>query len=313
MVNQVLVKFDQSISLWKELPSGEGVYRTLVGGEVVQEAMNRYQKGLQTLFIGARMKAIAGQITKSQLIQAARTAWLWVRFHIPTIATTIDPDDEGTSKLIYKPTNESGAAEWVDRTFIVSHQPRLDLEDLRLQLGKDKIPCEDGTQTWCYLVLSRDESDDSVSTFGLLIRTHHSPFDGLGLKILLNHYLNHLAKSLGSAGVANNSLLWGSEAANLPPAVFHILRPSVPQPIPPNSAEEPSFAHPCYASSGLVLQAMMKVMNVGTSYLGLPAYDHIYGRTRMASNQGHLILVGLCQRERSSCFPMQNRHEYLPR
>ncbi|KAF4604298.1 hypothetical protein EYR38_004720 [Pleurotus pulmonarius] len=271
MESQILVKFDQNISLWKELPSGKGVWRTLVGGEVAQEAMNRYQKGLQSLFIGAYLEAKASHITRARLVQAARDTWLWTRFHIPTVAATIDPDDEGTPKLIYKPTNESGAAEWADRTFIVSYEPGLDIENLRLQLGTEKIPSEGGTQTWCHLVLDRDEGDDSVTTFGLLIRTHHSPFDGLGLKILLNRYLNQVAQVLGSAGATNGSLSWGSEAANLPADVFHILHPSVPRPISPNSAEEPSFTHPCYASSRSVLQGIMEVMNAPYGFKPRPS------------------------------------------
>ncbi|KAF7441234.1 hypothetical protein PC9H_001583 [Pleurotus ostreatus] len=270
MAEQVLAKFDSNRFLWKELPSEGIVSRILGGGEFVQDVYNRHMKGEQNLFIGAHVN-VSATISRSQLTNSARATWLWLRYHVPAIATSIVPDDEGTSCLVYKPANEAEVNEWANRTFIVSQHPQADVEPLRLKLGEEKIPSKDGLQTWAHLVLTPGSDREPASKFGFLVRTHHAPFDGVGLKIMLNRYLIQLAKHLGSSDVPQSPLQWGSEASNLAPAVYNVLLPSVPRAIPPNSSEEPSFAHPYYGTMGAVLQSIGEAMKIPYGFKPRPS------------------------------------------
>ncbi|KAF4578360.1 trichothecene O-acetyltransferase family protein [Pleurotus pulmonarius] len=270
MAEQILAKFDSNRFLWKERPSEGTVSRILGGGELVQDVHNRHMKGEQNLFIGAHVN-VSATISQYHLTNAARATWMWLRYHVPAIATSIVPDDEGTSRLVYKPASEAEVNEWASRTFIVSRDPEADVEHLRLKLGEEKIPSEDGLQTWAHFVLTPGDDRESVSKFGFLIRTHHAPFDGVGLKIMLNRYLIQLAKRLGSADGAQSTLQWGSEAANLVPAVYNILLPSIPRAIPPDSSEEPSFAHPYYGTMGAVLQSIGEAMKIPYGFKPRPS------------------------------------------
>ncbi|KAF9494103.1 hypothetical protein BDN71DRAFT_1507998 [Pleurotus eryngii] len=259
MAEQILAKFDSTRFLWKEFPSEGTVSRILGGGELVRDVNNRHMKGEQNLFVGAHVN-VSATVSGSQLTNAARATWLWLRYHVPVIATSIVPDDEGTSRLVYKPANEAEVNEWASRTFIVSQHPQADAEPLRLKLGEEKISSEDGLQTWAHLVLTPGSDRDPITKFGFLVRTHHAPFDGVGLKILLNRYLIQLAKHLGSTDVPQSPLQWGSEVANLLPAVYSILLPSVPRAIPSDSSEEPSSTHPYYGTMGAMLQSIGEAM-----------------------------------------------------
>ncbi|KAJ8495122.1 hypothetical protein ONZ45_g13002 [Pleurotus djamor] len=106
-----------------------------------------------------------------------------------------------------------------------------------------------------------DQPDGLVKKFGFLFHTHHAPFDGDGLKVIVNMYLTQLAKSLSPRDTPQPPLQWGSEGVNLAPAVFNILLPSVPQPILPGAPEEPSFSHPYYGTLGAILQILGEGMN----------------------------------------------------
>ncbi|KAJ8514920.1 hypothetical protein ONZ45_g7610 [Pleurotus djamor] len=243
MADKLFTKFDNNKYLWHTTSDGS-VVRPLAGGELVQDTLNRFVKGEQTLFIGAHLE-LQTPLSEARLTSAVRDAWIWLRYHIPTIATRIDPRDDGTSALVYKPGDIDG---WCKRTCKVVHQPQLSLEALRLELGRAKVPSPEGDQTWVYLLVGPTAPSGSVSSFGILIHTHHAPFDGNGLKITMNRFLTQLARTLGSSDIPTPSLHWGNEVENLTPAVFNVLSPSVPRPISPVSSEEPSPDHPYYAS-----------------------------------------------------------------
>lgn len=256
MAEAILQKFDLDKYLWKSLPDGQGRIRPLAGGEYSQDTFHRLRKGDQTLFLAVYVD-LASPIPESALAKASRDAWLWLRYHIPTIAASLSIDDQGVSNIIYRTASPATADQWADRTFIPHKRDGVDLDQLRREVGQGKIPSSAGDQTWLHLVSDNTDASKGVSRFGLLLHTHHAPFDGSGTKVLLNRYLTHLATLLGTWNEGGEeSLEWGKEVDNLPPAVFNVLGPAEPTPIPKNSSDEPSFALPYYASLGGFLQEL---------------------------------------------------------
>jgi hypothetical protein len=93
----------------------------------------------------------------------------------------------------------------------------------------------------------------NVLLCGLLFHTHHSPFDGAGLKIIMNRYLAQWVKVLSDSSGASASMESGNELENLPPSTYSILNSSEPLPVSPDSPDEPSFDHEYYKSFASVL------------------------------------------------------------
>ncbi|KAJ8515181.1 hypothetical protein ONZ45_g7377 [Pleurotus djamor] len=273
----ILQKFDQSVFAWRELPSKDGFARMLGGAEAVYDVWTRFHKGAQTIVLGAQID-VKVSLSETQLVAAARDTWIWLRFYYPTIAATIDPEDDGTSRLVYKLGSERSVADWADRTFIVQRQKVLNVVRSRNQIAQKQVPSQDGDLTFSYLVFGPSRADGLVSTFNFLFHTHHATFDGNGVKIILSKYLRCLAQSLGTSASSSSSLQWGTEGAYLTPAAFNILLPSIPQPIPPESTEEPTFAHPYYGAVASLFQAFAGFEKTSHSFkprdaaIGMPTH-----------------------------------------
>ncbi|KAF5387466.1 hypothetical protein D9757_007781 [Collybiopsis confluens] len=121
----ILKKIDLEKYVWKDLPPSNGFkgrIRLLSGGEIVQDTMNRYNKGFQTLFF-----AFYVDLTSKHSASAVTDSWL---------STTPIP----------LPTSSSDVAEWADNTFIVHKVvgPDLDLNSLRSELGQSIVPSKSG-------------------------------------------------------------------------------------------------------------------------------------------------------------------------
>ncbi|KAJ8514919.1 hypothetical protein ONZ45_g7613 [Pleurotus djamor] len=253
MAENVLVKFDLNTFRWTELPSKDGFARMLGGGEVMQDAWNRFHKGEGTLFFGVYVDVLVS-ISEAKFEQAACDAWSWLRFQVPTIASTVDPTDDGMSRLVYKLGTDASVAEWASRTFTIVKRPRIDIDAFRVEVGRKPIPSSEGDQTFGYLLMGTDCPSDPINKFGFLLHTHHAPYDGAGLKIIVNMYLTQLVKNLALLATSPSPLLlpWGSE--------------------------EPSFAHPYYGTLGAILQILGEGMNnpygfkPRTSDPGLPTH-----------------------------------------
>ncbi|KAJ3884560.1 hypothetical protein GG344DRAFT_60367 [Lentinula edodes] len=247
MDSLILTKTNLHKYVWKSLPPRngmEGRVRLLAGGEIVQDVLNRYNKGFQTLFFAFHVD-LAMQRPADSVIKVAGDAWIKLRFLVPTIASLVILDDNDIPSLQYYSPSTSELQKWVDQTFVVHRKSgSVDLGALRSELGLGKVPSDNGQQTWMHLSIS---DSNTISSMGLMIHTHHSPFDGTAMKVLANLYLKEFAKGLSGENVTGD-LKWGAEVDHLLPAAFNVMRPTEPIPIDPGSVEEPSFAHPFYAN-----------------------------------------------------------------
>ncbi|KAG2142357.1 hypothetical protein DEU56DRAFT_855016 [Suillus clintonianus] len=250
----ILARYDLEQFKWKPF-KGEGARngcaRPLGGVEHVQDIMNRHLKGDQTLFFGVIVD-LHKPVSITKLGSSAQECWCWLRFQIPTVASSINGSDHELPTLTYTTASPQEISRWAERTLIVHSPSHIDLEQLRANEGPKKIPSSDGDHTWLHLVPG-EIANDRVSKFGLLFHTHHSPFDGAGLKIVTNRYLTQLANVLSDSYSAPEVLEWGNELGNLPPAAYNILNSNEPLPISPDSPEEPSFDNEYYKSFGTVL------------------------------------------------------------
>ena len=150
---------------------------------------------------------------------------------------------------------------------VVYKQCPIDFDMLRAEVGSAIVPTEDGDYSQLYLSTN---GEDQVKTFGLLLRTQHAPFDGAGVKIMMNRFLKRLALIISQSETDTAELLWGSEGVNLIPAVYNILAPSEPLPIHPESSAEPGRHLPYYANvEGLVkdIGEMIQVCLLQISFL----------------------------------------------
>ncbi|KAJ3793873.1 hypothetical protein GGU11DRAFT_690908 [Lentinula aff. detonsa] len=229
MDDLILIKTDLNKYAWNILPPKngmEGRVRLLAGGEIVQDVLNRYFKGFQTLFFAINAD-LSSPTSTENVIRAARDAWIRLRYLVPTIASLVVVDGNDTPSLQYYSPSESGVQEWADETFVVHREPHpIDLRALRRKLGIIKVPSELGHQTWMHLSF---HDTDTVSSIGFMLHTHHSPFDGSAVKILTNVYLKEFAKALGGEKVAEG-LNWGAEVDNLLPAAFNVMLSTEPNP-----------------------------------------------------------------------------------
>ncbi|KAG2747223.1 hypothetical protein P692DRAFT_20954547, partial [Suillus brevipes Sb2] len=227
-----------------------GRARPLGGVEHVQDILNRHLKGDQTLFFGLTID-LHDPVDITKLGSSAQECWSWLRFQVPTIASSIIGSDHELPVMTYTTASPEEISQWVQRTFII-HSSYIDLDELRVNEGMKEVPSSDGDHTWMHLVLG-EIANGAVSQFGLLFHTHHSPFDGAGLKIIMNCYIIHLVKVLSDSSGASESIEWGNELENLPSSAYSILNSNEPLPVSPDSPEEPSFDHEYYKSFVSVL------------------------------------------------------------
>ncbi|KAG2134036.1 uncharacterized protein EDB93DRAFT_1331335 [Suillus bovinus] len=254
----ILIRYDLEQFKWKPF-KGEGVRngctRPLGGGELVHEICNRYLKGDQTLFFGVTID-LHDTMSITKLSSSAQECWSWLRFQVPTIASSIlNESDYKLPMLIYTTASPQEISRWVQRTLIIHPPSHIDLNQLRINEGLKKVPSSEGDYTWMHLVPG-EIANGIVSKFCLLFHTHHSLFDGAGLKIVVNRYLAQLAKVLSDSYSASEFMEWGNELGNIPPAAYNILNSKESLPISPDSLEDPCFDHDYYKSLGSVLSAL---------------------------------------------------------
>lgn len=278
----ILTRYDLEQFRWKPF-KGEGVRngcaRPLGGVEHVQDIFNRHLKGDQTLFFGITID-LHDPVNITKLGSSAQECWCWLRFQVPTIASSVIGSDLELPILTYTTASPQEISQWAQRTFIIHPPSHIDLDELRVIEGLKQVPSSDGDHTWIHLVPG-EIANGAVSKFGLLFHTHHSPFDGAGLKIIMNRYLTQLVKVLSDACSASESIEWGNELENLPPAAYNILNSNEPVPISPDSPEEPSFDHDYYKSCASVLSGFGAAAKDTYGFSARPK-DTEWPRTRRA-------------------------------
>lgn len=133
---------------------------------------------------------------------------------------------------MYSPaTSAADVTAWAQSTVQLREEPaEQNLDVLREHVGAGILPSADlQLQTFLYVVPISEPESGSGSTFGLLLRTTHVPFDGTGLKVLASALLTHLAKYIAERDYAakeSTRCTWGSEGDNLLPAANDLLRGS---------------------------------------------------------------------------------------
>ncbi|KAF8876712.1 hypothetical protein CPB85DRAFT_1398188 [Mucidula mucida] len=215
--------------------------------------MNRYMNGDQTLFFALSIELLT-TVSREQLIVACRESWLWLRYQIPIVACTIYVDGDDQGHLQYHSPTPKSASAWADRTFCV--HSGLDLDALRSEVGTWSVPSAAGDQTWLHFSCS-DSNAAHVPEFGLLFHSHHAPFDGTGVKLIMARFFDRLSQLLIHSSSDDIALQWGSEIDNLTPSVSDVLSDDEPLPIPLLSDDLPSFLHPYYSSLKQVNKTMV--------------------------------------------------------
>lgn len=200
--------------------------RLLGGGELIEDVWNFYKHGEQNLFIGVYVNSTKS-LDAATLLNAARKAWISTRWDIPSIATQIlhEPREGSpmpSTSLVYTPAKSLDEVRvWADET-VVLKEGAHNLDDLRAEVGAGTLPTKDlMDQTYLYV------APVSATTFGLLLRTTHVPFDGTGLKVLATAVLEHLSKYVSSSKYEASEharLKWGSEGDNLLPVANDLTR-----------------------------------------------------------------------------------------
>jgi hypothetical protein len=262
----LLTCYDLEKFKWKPIEgvgAPRGCVRLLGGSEQVHDTLNRHFKGLHTMFFGL-MVDLHDPVNITKLSSSALECWISLRFQFPTIASFISSSDQELPTLTYTTGTPQEIGQWAQRTLLIHSPSIIDLEQLRADESQEKVPSSDGDYTRMHLVPGELANDGTVSKFGLLLHNHHSQFDGSAVKVIMNFYLDQLAKALSDSDTYNRSesIQWGGELKNLPPAVFNILNSDEVLPIPPDSALEPSFDHDYYKCMGSVLAGLGAVTKV---------------------------------------------------
>jgi hypothetical protein len=263
MANPLLTKYDLDKFAWKAMKDG-GRMRLLAGQERTFFTLNHFRHGHSNLF-SATYIALSSPTAHTKLQALGHDAWVWLRYHIPTLAVHLHADDVYAPTFSYHTSTAAEITQWANRTFRFSTQDKVDLDALRVKLGPEEIPSKEGDLTWLHLLAGPPDANGNVQKFGLLLHTHHAVFDAAGTRGVINRYLQHLAFTLG--GVETEPLRWGDELGNLIPAAFTVISDNEPRPTPSGSPEIPSFDHPYYASLGTVFKVLAESQKVGFNFV----------------------------------------------
>jgi hypothetical protein len=183
------------------------------------EIFNRDLYGQNCPFMGA---TISVQTQESQsacpsfslpkLRDRAIEAFCQTRFKYPTIAARIDGD-----KAVYKVEDKDEVRSWARRVVsTVSLQGGW--EKMRERVSREvPLPTIDGDYCTIYIILKPNETARrQLTTFDILLHTHHAFTDGAGIRSILDEFLSRLTQPL-----QQDKVLWGQETDRLlPPAIL---------------------------------------------------------------------------------------------
>lgn len=228
--------FDYSRFVWREDPHCRGRYlREIAGDELYSDVTSRANRGEHDLFCGLyfSVKEPYSFSSPNELLTKVREAWILTRWRLPIVATEMLRVPKGDSKsisssyptpyLVYQAVpSQKMVDDWAKTTCILDERFKT-LDDLRFAVGQGIMAKEDLTpNTLLYL------APFTKTSFGILIRTSHIPFDGTGVKVTGSLLSQNLATILASADHYATQLdqvvRWGSEHDNLEPCISEILQ-----------------------------------------------------------------------------------------
>jgi len=173
--------------------------------------LNRYKFAQHNLFRGLNL-TMAKPMTTNEFVTRVRTTWEVLRFQEPIIALHTEFDSQEAPFMTYRAVESLNVLrDWSDRT-VRFCEGETDLDDLRFEKGQNRVPEENGDQTFLYVVAR------SPTSYGLLFHSHHAPVDGVGMKIMFTKFCKIFA-----SGIDSSTLAWGTEGANLAPGFLSIL------------------------------------------------------------------------------------------
>ena len=207
--------------LWANSDSGSrSLSRQLTYLERMFVILNQALHGQNCPFIGATISLQrqddspeSHSINISQLHKRAVEAFCQTRWKYPTVAAHVVEGD----KALYRVESEVDVKKWAERTVSTISQDGGWLE-LRERLSRDSpIPTKDDDYCVMYLIVRPDEAaKPELTTFDVLMHTHHVFTDGAGIRSILHEFLARLADPL-----APEEIIWGQEVDKLlPPSIL---------------------------------------------------------------------------------------------
>ncbi|TDL17776.1 hypothetical protein BD410DRAFT_882674 [Rickenella mellea] len=199
--------------------------RQIVAGEVFSDVCNATKHGQMTIFLGV-YATLSSPLTDHELLAQLRRAWIALRWDVPTIAAQTLHDGNNVAKpktwMTYDiAQSHTDVDKWAEETVIL-REDITDLDQLRYEVGQGPMPRADLVpQSFLYLAAS------TSTTFGVLMRVSHIPFDGASVKILMSKLFDHLAMYISDPHYASQQsakMRWSREHENLLPATVDILR-----------------------------------------------------------------------------------------
>jgi len=207
----------QKSYIWTATSNGDAHIRHLSNLERLFETFNRDLYGQNCPFLCASIsvkrsaKSPLSPLNVSQLQKRAVEAFCQTRFRYPTVAARVVDGD----KALYPVESAAEVKVWAERvvTTVTADGGWL---ALRERLSRDEpIPTPAGDYCLMYLVVRPDEAEsDEITTFDVLMHTHHVFIDGAGVRSVMQEFLSRIAAPLVAEEIS-----WGTEVDKLfPPA-----------------------------------------------------------------------------------------------
>ena len=156
--------------------------------------------------------------SSSPLILAAKAAWRLLRFEVPELVVLAGYWPDGEAYMQYQePASEEEVREWVERTthFDCGKQG-LDFQ-LLLENIRRKKEGHDSDQVSLFFHPVVEGNDGLVRRIDFVLNADHQVTDGIGIRILLHHFLVFLAESLSRNPALEDSSNWKERVSNLTP------------------------------------------------------------------------------------------------
>jgi hypothetical protein len=188
--------------------------RKLTNLERMFVIFNKDLYGQNCPFIGASISIKRGEqstqfpsFSVSELKARAEEAFCQTRWKYPTVAARVVDE----TKAVYDLQLEDEVKQWSGRTVSMVSQEG-GWVSVRERVSREApIPSPNGDYCLMYIITRPDEAEKSeVTTFDVLMHTHHVFTDGSGIRTILNEFLERLASPLASEEVS-----WGKEVERL--------------------------------------------------------------------------------------------------